>query len=306
MNLGGWIGGGIAGTGSAMQFMAQRKREKAQNKVAENMKRETAAYGTERYDISDTLRKALDSIAQTRTGNTQEYFENRNSPERKLEAEREQAERVNASQSGLNQALAALHGPSTAYRGADASLLPGQAVQGQTDGMNPASPLDQSMAAYGAREQPGLQGILDQLAAQGYLTGAADFDTGNQQQLALNQRPLDNEAMLRQLLTGVRQGEAKFVHDNEMAGLQRAMEAANRVGATEALWGSILQNIGMGVAGQSSGFQYQSPNGANQPGAVPAGGMYGNPGAPIGGGYTTGDPGAGDLPALNNPNSQQA
>lgn len=301
MNIGGWVGGGVAGTGSAMQFMAQRKREKAQNRVSGKMKKEATRFGAERYDVSETLRKALDSIAQERIGNTQSYFENRNSPQRQLEAEREQHERVAASQSGLNKAMEALNGPSNAYRGPDSVMTPGQTVTppGPT-GMNPASPLDTANQVYGQREQPMLQGIMAQLANQGFLEGGAQFDTGNQQALALNQRPLDNESMLRQLLLGVRQGEAQFVHDNQMSALQRAMEAANRVGATEMLWGSILQNIGTGIAGGSN-FQYSSPNGANDPtgGANGAGGLYGNPGTPVGGGYTTGDPGAGDLPGLN-------
>lgn len=265
MGMSGWIGGGVAGTGSAMQFMAQRKREKAQNRVAGKMKSETASYGAERYDVSETLRKALDSIAQERIGNTQDYFENRNSPERQLAAEREQNQRVTASQSGLNKAMAALNGPSEAYRGPDSTMTPGQVVTPPGGTGNPASPLDQSNQVYGAREQPMLQGILQQLANQGFLEGGAQFDTQDQQNLALTQRPLDNEAMLRQLLTGVRQGEAKFNYDNQMSALQRAMEAANRVGSTEMLWGSILQNIGTGIAGGTD-FQYSSPNGANQPG----------------------------------------
>lgn len=299
MNIGGWVGGGVAGTGAAMQFMSGRKREKAQNRVARDMNRATQAFGAENYAVSETLRKALNSIATQRMDITGDYLENRNSPARQLAAEQEQAQRVAASQMGLNKALAALHGPSDAYRGADSQLLSGQAVQGQTSGMNPASAFDQSQAVYGAREQPMLQGIMDQLRNQGYLEGGAAFDTQNQQQMALNMRPLDNEMLLRQLLTGVRQGENKFAYDQKMASLQRAMEAANRVGGTEALWGSILQNIGTGIAG---GTNFQGP----QSNAVPVQGasgqgttLYGNPGTQIGGGYTTGDPGAGDLIALN-------
>jgi hypothetical protein len=269
MPVAGWIGGGVAGTGSAMQFMAQGKRERAQNRVAGEMRAETAQYGQERYDISDTLRRALDSIAQARTGNTEKYLENRNSPERQLAAEQMQNQRIDTAQGGLNKAMAALNGPSNAYRGADSTTTPGAAVMSPDQTGNPASPFDESLATYGRREQPLLHGILQQLYNQGYLQGGANFDTQNQQSLAMHQAPLDNEMLLRQLLTGVRQGEAQYSHETTMAGLQRAMEAANRVGGTEMLWGSILQNVGTGIAGGTD-FNYQSANGGSPAEANPS------------------------------------
>lgn len=288
MPVAGWIGGGISGTGSAMQFMAQRKREAAQNRVQNDMKNEEARYGQEQFDVSDTLRKALDSIAQQRTGLTSASIANRNSPQRELEAQQVEQQRVQASRAGMNQALAALQGPSNAYRGADGNLLPGDAIQGQGAGGN-GSALDQSTAVYGNRVHPALKAALDQLAAQGHLTGAANFDTQNQQQLAMAQRPLDNQSLLRQLLTGVRQGENTYAHSNAMNALQQAMEHANKTGSNEMLWGSILQNIGTGIAGGTD-FKYSSPNGANNPGATPQEGQQpmNSGGTSAGGGSGTG------------------
>lgn len=261
MGMTDWVGGAMSGTGSAMQFMAQGKRERAQNRVAGQMRAEATRFGQEKFEVSDTLRKALDSIAVKHGENTSDYIARRNSPDRQLLAEQEQDQRVAASQVGLNKALAAVNGPPGAYRGVDSVVSPGQAVMSQ-GGVPSGSNLDRSMAIYGQREQPMLQGILAQLANQGFLQGGAHFDSRNQQQLALTQRPLDNEAMLRQLLTGLRQGESQLNNQQVMTGLNQDMEHANKVGSNEMLWGSILQNIGSGVSGSNS-FSYQSANGGS-------------------------------------------
>ena len=287
MNIGGWVGGGVAGTGSAMQFMAQGKREVAQNRVAGKMRKATTAYGRERKDISDNLRKALDSIVTARTGNETDYFENRNSPERNLEGNREREDRIQASQSGLNTALAVLNGPPDAYRGADSQFTPGQSLMQPGDQQLAISPIDQSQMIYSQLEQPMLQGVLEQLANQGFLEGVTGYDVTNSQNLAMAQRPLDNEMMLRQLLTGVRQGETKFNFDNTMAQLNKEMERANKVGSNEMLWGSILQNIGTGIAGGSN-FNYQSAHGGSPNEAQ-------NPEDRMGD-YSEQSPGATDLP----------
>jgi hypothetical protein len=286
----GWIGGGIAGTGAAMQFMAQRKREKATNRVAGQMRAAGEAVAAENFQISDNLRKALESIATERGGLLRDYFQRRVSPERVQAAEQARAARSGTAQGGLDRALAALRGPEGAYE-------------------PQARPYQQSQEGFMEnREQPMLQAVLDQIAAEGYLTGGRNYDTQNQQTLALAQRPLDNEAELRSLLTGVRQAETQYDFNRLMYDLGLAMEEAQKKGAKEAFWGSILQNIGTGVAGGTN-FTYASDTTGRTgtTGGLPAtggswsgqpGGMR-NPSEP-GGGYDPYlDPGAMDLPGVD-------
>lgn len=267
-----WIGGGIAGTGAAMQFMAQRKREKAMNRVAEQMRKAGEANTQENFQISDNLRRALESVATERGGMLSDYFQRRVSPERMQAAETARTERTAVAQGGLERAMASLRGPEGAYEPA------GHSYQESREGF------------MENREQPQLQAVLDQLAAEGYLTGGRNYDTQNQQTLALDQRPLDNEAELRMLLTGVRQGETQYDFNTLMAGLNRQMEEAQKRGAKEAFWGSILQNIGTGVAGGSD-FKYVSD-------ATGQEGIRNDPRLP-GGGYDETSPGALDLPGVD-------
>lgn len=299
MDMGGMMGGGggwmqgissmFSGTGAAMQFMAQRKREKATNRVAGQMTRAGRANAAENYQISDNLRKALESIAAERQDLLGDYFERRISPDRVTAANLARSERELSAQGGMDRALSALAAPEGAY------APDSRAFQ-------------ESLAGFETRrEQPTLEALLSQIAAEGYLTGGRDYDTANQQELALGQRPLDNEAELRNLLTGVRQAETQYAFNTLMQKLVDDMEKAQKRGAKEAFWGSIIQNIGTGMAGGSQ-FNYASDttgrtgSTGNLPVAggmqFPAGGTR-NPNTVGGGGYTEDSPGAIDLPGVD-------
>jgi hypothetical protein len=120
------------------------------------------------------------------------------------------------------------------------------------------------------------------------LQGAAGFDTTNQQNLAQTLRPLDNEAFLRQLLTGIRQGETQLNFNQVMAALNQDMERANRVGGTEMMVGGILQNIGAGISGSGS---FTAPESRAPAESRPSegGGWLSSDGTDLGGGNGTGD-----------------
>jgi hypothetical protein len=265
MGMSGWIGGAVGGTGSAMQFMAAGKRERATERVANKMEAAGKALGAEKFQISDNLRKALESISDTRQEMTGDYFQRRLSPDRTVAAQENEKVQVDSGAAGMARALGSIAGPPQAYHPGTAAFAASR------EGFDTR------------REQPTLQAVLDRIANEGYLTGAQNYDQGNQQQLAMDQRPLDNEAQLRQLLTGVRQGETQFNFDQLMSDLQRQMQDAQHTGDKEAFWGSILQNIGTGIAGGTD-FSYTSPNGAAKPG-------------------TTG--GGDDLPAIEPPSQAQ-
>lgn len=290
MPVAGWIGAGVGGTGAAMGFMAQGKREKAQNRVADLMRSETARYGQEKFDVSETLRRALESVAHLRGETTQDYFDRRNSPERQLEGQRVEQAHTTAAQGGLEKALTMVRGPDGAYQVPGQTASAADVVTGAAAGGR--SPFDRSMAVYGGHQADILSALMAQLAAGGYLSGVEGFDTGNQQQLAMGLRPLDNEAFLRQLLTGVRQGEAQFAHNNIMAQLGRDMDWANKVGSNEMLWGGILQNIGAGISGSGSftAPESQTPRESSGINATSI-----SEGDRLGNGYSMESPGAYDL-----------
>jgi hypothetical protein len=291
MPVAGWIGAGVGGTGAAMGFMAQGKRERQQNRVAEDMRAETARFGQEQFDVSETLRRALEAVAHLRGETTQQYFDRRNSPERTLEGQRLEQVHTGAAQGGLEKALGAVRGPEGAYQPPGQTASAADVVTGAAAGGR--SPFDQSMAVYGGHQADILGALMQQLAAGGYLSGLEGFDTSNQQKLALGLRPLDNEAFLRQLLTGVRQGEDQFAHANRMAQLGRDMEYANKVGSNEMLWGGILQNIGAGISGSGSFQAPDSQRPAEANGSLNTSTI--NPNDRLGNGYSMESPGALDL-----------
>lgn len=245
------LGMGLGMAGSAMQFMGQRKTARATERVAGKMRRAGESNASENFGISDNLRKALESITDRRTSELGDYFERRISPDRVTEAGMARDARDEAAGGGLQRALSALQPPEGAY-------VPNSA------------PFQQSLEGFEQRrEMPSLEALLDQISAQGYLTGGQDYDTQNQQQMALNVRPYDNEAELRNLMTGVRQAETTSDFNGLMTKLNRDMEKAQQAGAKQAMIGSLMQMAGTAMSGGMGGMGAGIP-GLGGGGAPPA------------------------------------
>jgi hypothetical protein len=214
--------------GGGMQLGGSRRRAKRQKQVRGWQRAEAQRFGKENTEISDNLRIAMEGVAKKHGMNLTEYLEDRNGPLRTQAAEAAEARQVGAGQSGMDRALAVLQGPDTMRAPVSA-------------------PLAQSQATNQQILEPGLAAALEQIKNQGYLGGAAQFDTENQQELDLQNAPLSNEVFLRQLLGGVRQAENVDFNQRMNYFLGKRMEQANEAGGKQMLAGSLFQLGGKGL-----------------------------------------------------------
>jgi hypothetical protein len=228
----GWgtaIGAVVGAAGAGLSLMGSSKRAKAMERVLRERRQEEERYGQEQFRISDNLRKAMEGIALAHGEELTAYMEARNSPARIAAAQEAEQRQVDAGQSGMDRALAALAGPNTVR-------APDQA------------PYTESLETNLADQRPGLQALLDQIQNSGYLSGLSDYDTGNRQGMDLRLAPLQNVVGNEMLVGGVESAENSRFNQLMRQHLGLKAQDAERAGNGLSLAGGLTALAGQGIA----------------------------------------------------------